>query len=95
SPTLTQDDEVCCLTFETLSSTISIVANVLINSDLWTDIKEFKLPVEITLVLADLDLKELLFRMIHSNYKQPPTAKYALDSHMIREEIRKWKFCFS
>jgi serine/threonine protein kinase len=58
-----------------------------INGDLWTDIRELKLPLEITSVLTDNELKDLLFRMIDSNYKQRPTAKDVLDSPIIREEV--------
>jgi len=68
-----------------------------INGDLWTDIRELKLPLEITSVLTDNELKDLLFRMIDSNYKQRPTAKDVLDSPIIREEVDKtrflWKKC--
>ena len=60
-----------------------------VNGDLWTDIRELKLPSEVLSVLTDNQLKELLFRMIHSNYKQRPTAKDVLDSPAIREEVKK------
>jgi serine/threonine protein kinase len=63
-----------------------------INGDLWTDIRELKLPLEVTSVLTDNELKELLFRMIDSNYKQRPTAKDVLDSPTIRDEVRKHFF---
>jgi hypothetical protein len=59
-----------------------------INGDLWTDIRELRLPLEIISVLTDLELKELLFRMIHSNYKERPTAKDVLDSPTIRKEVK-------
>jgi serine/threonine protein kinase len=59
-----------------------------VNGDLWTDIRELKLPFEITLVLTDKELKELIFRMIDSNYKQRPTAKDVLDSPTIRDEVK-------
>ena len=58
-----------------------------INGDLWTSIRELKLPEEILSVLTDNDLKDLLFRMIRSNYKQRPTAKDVLDSPIIRDEV--------
>jgi serine/threonine protein kinase len=58
-----------------------------VNGDLWTNIRELKLPFEITDVLTDNQLKELLFRMIHSNYKERPTAKDVLDSPTIREKV--------
>ncbi len=63
-----------------------------INGDLWTDIRELKLPLEITSVLTDNELKDLLFRMIDSNYKQRPTAKDVLDSPIIREEVDTTSF---
>lgn len=63
-----------------------------INGDLWTDIRELKLPLEITSVLTDNQLRELLFRMINSNYKQRPTAKDVLDSPIIRDEVDKMRF---
>ncbi len=60
-----------------------------VNGDLWTDIRELKLPSEVLSVLTDNQLKELLFRMINSNYKQRPTAKDVLDSPAIREEVKE------
>ena len=58
-----------------------------INGDVWTDIRELRLPMEITSVLTDMGLKELLFRMINSNHQLRPTAKDVLDSPTIREEV--------
>ncbi|CAF1202515.1 unnamed protein product [Rotaria sordida] len=101
--TLARDGDARYLAFEVLSGTVSTAADVFslglaafelisdfdlpINGDLWTAIRELKLPLEITSVLTDIELKELLFRMIHPNYKQRPTAKDVLDCLMIREEI--------
>ncbi|CAF1150203.1 unnamed protein product [Adineta steineri] len=101
--TLAQDGDARYLAFEVLSGTISPAADVFslglaalelvsdydmpVNGDVWTDIRELKLPFEITSVLTDLDLRKLLFRMIHSNYQQRPTAKDVFDSPTIREEI--------
>jgi len=101
--TLAQDGDARYLAFEVLSGTISPAADVFslglaalelvsdydmpVNGDLWTDIRELKLPFEIINILTDNELKELLFRMIDSNYKQRPTAKDVLDSPTIREEI--------
>ncbi|CAF0999288.1 unnamed protein product [Adineta steineri] len=101
--TLAQDGDARYLAFEVLSGTISPAADVFslglaalelvsdydmpVNGDVWTDIRELKLPIEITSVLTDLDLRKLLFRMIHSNYQQRPTAKDVFDSPTIREEI--------
>ncbi|CAF4143714.1 unnamed protein product, partial [Rotaria socialis] len=101
--TLAQDGDARYLAFEVLSGTISTAADVFslglaafelvsdfdlpVNGDLWTDIRELRLPLEIISVLTDIELKELLFRMIHSNYKQRPTAKDVLNNLMIREEI--------
>ena len=59
-----------------------------VNGDIWTNIRQLKLPLEITSVLIDRELKELLFRMINSNYKQRPTAKDVLDNRKIREEVK-------
>jgi hypothetical protein len=64
-----------------------------VNGDLWTDIRELKLPLEITSILTDNELKELLFQMIDSNYKQRPTAKDVLDSPKIRDEVKQTIFC--
>jgi len=101
--TLAQDGDARYLAFEVLSGTISPAADVFslglaalelvsdydmpANGDLWTDIRELKLPFEIRNILTDNELKELIFRMIDSNYKQRPTAKDVLDSPIIREEI--------
>jgi hypothetical protein len=60
-----------------------------VNGDLWTDIRELKLPLEIISILTDNELKELLFQMIDSNYKQRPTAKDVLDSPKIRNVVTK------
>jgi hypothetical protein len=60
-----------------------------VNGDIWTDIRELKLPIEILSVLTDIELKELLFRMINSKYQQRPTAKDVLDNPAIREEVKK------
>lgn len=92
------------MAFEVLSGTVSPAADVFslgmaalelvsdydlpINGDLWNDIRELKLPLDITNVLTDLHLKDLLFRMIQSDYKQRPTAKDVLDSPTIRDEVR-------
>lgn len=65
-----------------------------INGDLWTNIRELRLPVEIMDCLTDNNLKELLFRMIDSNYKQRPTTKDVLDHPIIRDEVRFDRFCF-
>ena len=59
------------------------------NGDLWTDIRELNLPIEIIEVLTDMELKQLLFRMINSDYKHRPTAKDVLDSSKIREEVKE------
>lgn len=58
-----------------------------VNGDVWTDIRELRLPAEITSTLTDVGLKELLFRMIHTNHQLRPTAKDVLDSPTIREEV--------
>jgi serine/threonine protein kinase len=63
-----------------------------VNGDLWSEIRELKLPAEILSVLTDSELKELLFRMINSNYKQRPSAKDVLDSPTILKEVKE--FCF-
>lgn len=102
--TLAQDGDARYLAFEVLSGTISTAADVFslglaalelvsdfdlpVNGDLWSDIRDLRLPSEITSVLTDLELKQLLYRMIHSNYKQRPTAKDVLDSPTIRDEVR-------
>ncbi|CAF3620996.1 unnamed protein product, partial [Rotaria sp. Silwood2] len=57
-----------------------------ITGDLWTNIRELKLPTEIVAVLTDITLKQLLFRMIHSDYKIRPSAKDILDSPTIRDQ---------
>lgn len=91
------------MAFEVLSGTISPAADVFslglaalelvtdydlpINGDLWNDIRELKLPLEMIHILTDIQLKDLLFRMIQSDYKQRPTAKDVLDSPIIREEV--------
>jgi hypothetical protein len=59
-----------------------------INGDIWTDIRELKLPIEITSVLTDMKLKQLLFRMINADHKQRPTAKDVFNSPTIQEEVR-------
>ena len=59
-----------------------------VTGDLWTNIRQLHLPVEIISVLTDINLKQLLFRMIHQDYTQRPTAKDLLDSSTIREVIR-------
>ena len=75
-----------------------------VTGDLWTDIRELKIPIEITtgnkendqlrnfvffhdLVLTDLELKDLLIRMIHTDYKLRPSAKEVLDSPAIRNRV--------
>ena len=75
-----------------------------VTGDLWTDIRELKIPIEITtgnkendqlrnfvffhdLVLTDLELKDLLIRMIHTDYKLRPSAKEVLDSPTIRNQV--------
>ena len=96
------------MAFEVLSGTISPAADVFslglaalelvsdydlpINGDLWNDIRELKLPLEIINVLTDVQLKDLLYRMIQSDYKQRPTAKDVLDSPIIREEVIEQSF---
>ena len=92
------------MAFEVLSGTVSPAADVFslgiaalelvsdydlpINGDLWNDIRELKLPLEITNVLTDLPLKDLLLRMIQSDHKRRPTAKDVLESPTIRDEVR-------
>lgn len=91
------------MAYEVLSGTISPAADMFslglaalelvsdydlpINGDLWNNIRELKLPGEITGVLTDGQLKELLYRMIQSDYKLRPTAKDVLDIPIIREEV--------
>ena len=103
--TLAQDGDARYLAFEVLSGTISTAADVFslglaamelvsdfnlpVNGDLWTSIRELNLPTEIVSVLTDGDLKQLLLRMIHTDYKQRPTAKDVLDTPNIREEVRR------
>lgn len=101
--TLAQDGDARYLAFEVLAGTITPSADIFslglaalellsdfdlpINGDLWTNIRELRLPVEIMDCLTDNNLKELLFRMIDSNYKQRPTTKDVLDHPIIRDEI--------
>jgi hypothetical protein len=75
-----------------------------VTGDLWTHIRESKLPLEVTsgmyinqikaidyicsyIVLTDMQLKNLLLRMIHADYKLRPSAKEVLDSPTIRDQI--------
>ena len=111
SSTLAQDGDARYLAFEVLSGTITTAADLFslglaalellsdfdlpINGDLWTDIRELRLPVEIMNCLTDSRLKELLFRMINSNYKQRPTAKDVLDNPNIRDEVKFFSCLFS
>lgn len=76
-----------------------------VTGDLWTNIRESKLPIEITsgrtmksnqlisfvryLVLTDLELKNLLLRMIHADYKLRPSAKEVLDSPTICDQVNR------
>jgi hypothetical protein len=41
--------------------------------------------------LTDIELKNLLLRMIHSNYKIRPSAKEVLNSPTIRDHVNKTK----
>ncbi|CAF4446147.1 unnamed protein product [Rotaria socialis] len=58
-----------------------------ITGDVWTNIRQLKLPMEIMSVLTDIELKELLLRMIHPDYKLRPSAKDVLDSPTIRDKV--------
>ncbi len=42
-------------------------------------------------MLTDIELKNLLLRMIHSNYKIRPSAKEVLDSPTIHDQVNKRK----
>ncbi|CAF3459072.1 unnamed protein product [Rotaria sp. Silwood1] len=101
--TLAQDGDARYLAFEVLSGTISTAADVFslgmaalelvsdydmpVTGDLWTNIRELSLPTEIVSALTDIELKQLLLRMIHSDYKIRPSAKDILDSPTIRDQI--------
>ncbi|CAF0897874.1 unnamed protein product [Adineta steineri] len=101
--TLAQDGDARYLAFEVLSGTISTAADVFslgmaalelvsdydmpVTGDLWTDIRALNLPIEIVSVLTDIHLKQLLYRMIHADYKIRPSAKEVLDSPTIRNQI--------
>jgi hypothetical protein len=78
-----------------------------VTGDLWSDIRESKLPTEITsgikfkeikldiilvcIVLTDIALKRLLLRMIHADYKIRPSAAEVLDSPTIRDQVNRDK----
>lgn len=58
-----------------------------VNGDLWTSIRQAKLPLEILSALTDSTLKQLLLQMIHLDHKQRPTAKEILENPMIQNEV--------
>ncbi|CAM4752023.1 unnamed protein product [Rotaria magnacalcarata] len=100
---LAQDGDARYLAFEVLAGTVSTAADIFslgiaalelvsdydlpITGDVWTNIRQLKLPMEIVSVLTDIELKELLLRMIHTDYKLRPSAKDVLDSPTIRDEV--------
>ncbi len=43
------------------------------------------------IVLTDLELKKLLLRMIHADYKIRPSAAEVLDSPTIRDQVNRDK----
>ena len=98
---MAQDGDARYLAFEVLSGVISTSADVFslglaalelvsdfdmpVTGDLWTNIRQLNLPVEIISVLTDRTLKQLLFRMIQQDYTQRPTTKDLLENSTIRE----------
>ena len=78
-----------------------------VNGDMWTAIRELRLPIEITsgnakddiqsdtihfvvfcnVALTDMELRELLFRMIDADYKLRPSVKDVLSSPAILDQV--------
>lgn len=101
---MAQDGDARYLAFEVLSGVITTAADVFslgmagfelvsdydlpVNGDVWTEIRDGRLPFEITSALTDVDLKKLLFRMIDSDYKLRPSAKDVLDCPTIRNQVK-------
>ena len=109
--TLAQDGDARYLAFEVLSGIVSPSADIFslglaalelisdydmpVTGDLWTSIRQLQLPTDITSVLTDSNLKQLLLQMIDADYKQRPTAKDILQHPIIRDEVNSFSIFIS